>query len=229
MDSRKKGALVTFLVLALAALTIATSAYGQTTSALSATPAAAGAAGNRTLGLMLGVHSVGAQGVTLSGAEFDQPYKLNSGFGAGVTIGYGFNRTFSSYVSFDVAKQRTHEDEAIEGTYGLGHLEFGVRANLPLGLVSTVPYVTGSIGRRGLAAKATDYETGETSDVAFHGRMIGLGAGIEHFISRNMSLDGGVQLAFGKFDHLTQDGEDYDLALDGTRSVRLRIGVTWRP
>lgn len=230
MDSRKKGALVTLFVLALAALTIATSARAQTTSTRRAAPAAAsGVAGERTLGLMLGVHTVGAQGITLAGEEFDNGYNMNSGFGAGLTVGYGFNRTFSSFVSFDVAKVKTDENEAIEGTYGLGHLEFAVRANLPLGMASTVPYVTGSIGRRGLAAKATDYESGETSDVAFHGRMLGFGAGIEHFISRNMSLDGGVQVSLGKFDHLTQDGEDFDLTLDGTTSVRLRIGVTWRP
>jgi len=215
MVSRMKGATLTSLALALATLTLNLTAEAQQSP-------------NARTGLMLGVHTVGSQGVTLEGEEFDQPYQLDSGFGAGVTLGYAFNRTFSSFVSFDVAKQKTKENEAIEGSYGLGHLEFGVRANLPLG-TKAVPYVTGSMGRRALAAKTTDYETGETGDVAFHGRMIGVGGGIELFFSPNLSIDGGVQLSLGKFDHLTQDGEDYDLALNATKNVRLRLGVTWHP
>ncbi len=83
---------------------------------------------NERTGLMLGVHSIAAPGVTLTGADFGNGYGTSFGAGAGVMIGYAFNRTLSSFVSFDVARQKTAPNEADEGTFGLGHLEFGVRA-----------------------------------------------------------------------------------------------------
>lgn len=216
MYSRQQGAALKALVVVLAALTLSQTVQAQESPYLRS-------------GLMIGLHSVGAQGIKLAGEDFNEPYELGSGFGAGVTLGYAINRTISSFVSFDVAKVKSAPDEVNEGTYGLGHIEFGVRANLPLGVTKTVPYVTGSVGRRGLAAKVTNYDTGETNDVAFHGRVMGVGGGIEHFFSPKLSLDAGVQLSFGKFDHLTYDGEDNDLVLDGTTSMRVRLGFTWRP
>jgi Outer membrane protein beta-barrel domain len=216
MYSRMNGATTKAIALALTTFVVSATADAQRSP-------------NERTGLMLGVHSVGAQGITLAGEDFDEPYQLNAGFGAGVTLGYAVNRTFSSFVSFDVAKQSANSEESNQGTFGLGHLEFGVRANLPLGLAKTVPYVTGSVGRRGLAAKATNLDTGDSFDIGFHGRIYGVGAGVEHSISPSLSLDGGVQLAFGKFDHVTDDGEESDIALNSTKSIRVRLGLTWRP
>ncbi len=233
MDSRTKGkGLTILLVLALAAVTIATSARAQTTTGRRADvvtkSGATGASSDRTLGLMLGVHTVGAQGLTLTSEDFGSPLETNNGAGAGVMIGYGFNRTFSSFVSLDVAKQRTGADIDPAGTFGLVHLEIGARAYLPLG-TNTLPYVVGSFGQRGLGAKVTDVDSGESADVAIHGKMFGLGAGLEHFFSPNMSLDAGVHLGFGAFDRITVDGDEESLSASGTTSLRLRIGVTWRP
>lgn len=184
----------------------------------------------RTQGFMLGVHTIAAPGVKLTSAEYEPGYSSGFGLGAGVMAGYGFNRIFSSFVSFDVARQGAHGD--ISGTFGLGHLEIGLRANLPnvsLGSPNTLPYLVGSFGRRALGARVTDLETDESGDIAFHGGMLGLGAGFEHFISPNMSFDAGVHLGFGTFDRLTVDGEDFDFGANETTSMRLRFGVTWRP
>ncbi len=231
MGSRMNAA--TFMVLTLAAtLVVSASAHGQTSTTRrgKTTQARRAMPNERTLGLMLGVHSIAAPGITLTSAEYDPGYRTNFGLGAGVMLGYGFNRTFSSYVSLDVAKQGSNQ--AVEGTFGLGHFEIGVRANLhnvSLGSRNTLPYVLGSFGRRALGARVYDEENEESSDIAFRGAVFGLGAGVEHFFKPNMSFDAGVHLGFGTFDHFTVDNETLDYGAQGTTSMRLRLGVTWRP
>ncbi len=183
----------------------------------------------RTKGLMLGVHTVAARGLTLSGGAWETPLGTNFGMGAGAMIGYGFNRTVSSYVALDIAKQSANRNGDVAGnSFGLGHLEIGARTNLPVAWPNTVPYVNGSIGRRALGARAVD-DDGDIGDLSIHGRMVGLGVGIEHFLSPTLSFDGGVQLAFGKLDNLELAGHHRDIPVQGTTSTRLRLGITWRP
>jgi hypothetical protein len=184
----------------------------------------------RTQGFMLGVHTVAAKGITLLSEEFAPGYGTSLGVGAGLTLGYGFNRRISSYVSFDVAKQTSNL--AVEGTYGLSHLELGVRANFPdvaLGWRNTIPYLSGSIGRRALGARVYDVDSEEEGEIAFHGNMLGLGIGLEHFFSPTMSFDAGLQLGLGTFDQFTVDNESMDYGGTGVTTVRMRVGLTWRP
>jgi hypothetical protein len=178
---------------------------------------------------VLGVYTLGAPGLTLSGADIDDgPFKTNFGPGAGVMVGYGFNRTFSGYASVDVAKQNANDPD-IGGSFGLRHIELGARANLPYGSAVTVPYLTASYGRRSLGAHVTDDFEDAEYDMRLSGGMFGIGGGVEHVISPTLAVDGGLSLGFGSFSHADIDGESGPFAVNGTTSVRLRIGMTWRP
>ena len=214
-----------------ATLVMSSAAEGQKSTPRRSTSAQTRKAPNaRTQGFMLGVHTIAAKGITLLSEEFAPGYGTNLGVGAGLTLGYGFNRRISSYVSFDVAKQTSNM--AVEGTYGLSHLELGVRANFPdvaLGWRNTVPYLSGSIGRRALGARVIDVDAEEGGDIAFHGNMVGLGIGLEHFFSPTMSFDAGLQLGLGTFDQFTVDNESMDFGGTGVTTVRMRVGLTWRP
>jgi len=236
MHSRMNRATVGLIALA-ATLALTTTAYAQesrgprargtaTTNKRQASP------NTRTLGFMLGVHTIGVGGITLGGGAFEEPFQTTFGMGAGFMLGYGFNRTFSSYVSLDVAKQNASSAEGTTGSFGLGHMEIGARANLPVSgpqWRNTVPYVSASFGRRRVGARAVDDE-GDQADLAFWGNMLGLGAGLEHFFSPTLSFDGGVQLGFGKFDHIKVDQREENLqGVTGSTSMRLRLGMTWRP
>jgi hypothetical protein len=184
--------------------------------------------GRRT-GFVLGVYTMAAPGLTLSGADIDDgPFKTNFGPGGGVMIGYGFNRTFSGYASVDVAKQSA-SDPDIGGSFGLRHIELGARANLPYGSRTTVPYLTASYGRRSLGARVTDDFEGTEYDMRLSGGMFGVGGGVEHVISPTLAVDGGLSLGFGSFSHADIDGASGPFAVNGTTSVRLKIGMTWRP
>ena len=216
----------------LAALTTAGVAPAQAPTGHGTSPASKTAKvtkESRPSGLMLGVHSVGIPGLAISGGEAqDDVINTAFGAGAGVTLGWGFTSTLAAFTRLDLAKQKTAGSNLQDGSWGLVHLELGARANLPLGSVATVPYVTASFGGRALASTAT-LEDGETTDVSLSGHYFGFGAGIEHAFSRSMAVDGGVDLDFGKFSHLRFGGEEADGDVNPTKSIRLRLGVTWRP
>ena len=184
---------------------------------------------DRPSGFMLNVHSVGVPGLEIGGGEGQNgTFNTSFGAGAGVTLGWGFNSIFSAFTSVDLAKQNTAPTDTPQGSWGLGHLELGARANLPLGSVATIPYVTASYGGRSLAAQAT-FEDGEKEDVSLSGHYFGLGGGVEHAFSRTMAVDAGVDVGFGKFSHVKVAGDETTESVNATRSIRMRLGVTWRP
>jgi hypothetical protein len=182
----------------------------------------------RTKGFVLGVHTIGATGLTLSGNGMEGDALTTSfGAGAGLMLGYGFTKSITGYASFDVAKQGPGNGE-FEGNLGLSHVQIGARAYLPLGLGATMPYLTGSFGRRALAAKVSDDFNG-TYDMSFSGTAFGLGGGFERAISPTMAFDGGVEATFGRFSHAEIADFGGSIDLNGTTSIRLKAGMTWRP
>jgi opacity protein-like surface antigen len=184
---------------------------------------------SRTKGFVLGVHSIGAPGVSITGDDIDGEFKTDLGMGAGVMLGYGFSRTITAYASLDIAKQRFANTDYADATFGLSHIEAGVRANVPLGTAVTVPYVSASIGRRSLGARVYDTVLEREYDMTISGTSYGVGAGVEHFFSPTMALDLGVSANFGRFDHYDADGEKATGDVNGSRTIRMRIGVNWRP
>jgi outer membrane protein with beta-barrel domain len=222
--------------LVLAATTIAST---RAASAQSARGGGAGSAsGSRsfgkttdardlTTGITVGVYSLAAPGLSISGPDFDGTFSTKLGEGGGLMAAYGFNRTFSAYASLDLAKQATTEHTVPHGTFGLAHFEIGARANIPTGSARTVPYVSASVGNRALAARVTEDDI--TSDLTMSGHVYVLGAGFEHFMSAHTSLDAGVELANGAFKHFEDFGGPYDMNLNSSTSLRLRVGVNWRP
>jgi hypothetical protein len=219
----------------LTTITVPATARAQSTTA-SARPSSTGlrpkgaqsTSSDRMRGFMLGVHSIAAPGLTLSGGEIGGEFITKFGAGAGVTVGYGITQRFSAFASLDVAKQNTAPDVEPAGSWGLSHFEVGGRANITLGASSNVPYLTASVGRRAMAARSTN-EDGEEFDTAITGPMIGVGAGVEHFFSRSMALDAGVGVGYGTFNHFKAGEEEYDPKANPTTSIRLRLGVNWRP
>jgi hypothetical protein len=184
---------------------------------------------SRTKGLVLGVHSIAAPGVSITGNDIDGEFKTNFGMGAGVTLGYGFTRTLTAFASLDVAKQKFANTDYDNATFGLGHLEAGLRANMPLGSPATIPYLSASVGRRGVGAHVYDTVAEEEYDMSLSGMTYGIGAGVERFFSPTMALDLGVSANFGKFDKFKSDNESATAEVNGSRTIRLRVGVNWRP
>jgi opacity protein-like surface antigen len=191
-------------------------------------PVADVTANDRPTGFMLGIHSVGVTGLEIGGGDSQNgAFNTTFGAGAGLTLGWAFNRTFSLYSSIDVAKQKTAPSDTPDGSWGLVHMAIGGRANLPLG-GSTMPYITAGLGGRALAAKAT-FEEGPTVNASISGKFLSVGGGIERPLSRSVALDGGVDVAFGRFSHFKAGDDEWDENVNLTKSIRMRLGITWRP
>lgn len=206
----------------LAVLVLTSAADAQRRSGPSA-PAAAAAP---KPGFLFGVYLQGAPGVAITSEDVE--FNTTFGPGAGLMAGYAFNRTFSGYVSLDVAKQGSGIS-FIEGSFGLSHIEIGARANIPTPDPLLRPYVTASIGRRSLGARVTNTDEHETFNWSIAGSMLAVGGGFERRLSPTMSLDGGLTLGFGAFNQINDDGERWTTSSSGSTSVRLRFGVVWRP
>jgi hypothetical protein len=178
-------------------------------------------------GFVLGVYTIGAPGVTVGGQDLEGAIATSFGVGAGVMVGYDFNKRFSAYASGDLAKQDANG--TFSGSFGLRHLEIGGRANIPYGSETTVPYVSASIGRRAMGARVVDHTDDSEYDLTVSGGMVGIGGGVQHAFSPTLSMDSGLELGFGRFGHYNSDGEQGSLDVNGSTSIRLRVGVIWRP
>lgn len=178
---------------------------------------------------VFGIHTVAAPGVTVTGPDIDGGFSTQLGMGVGVMAGYELRPNLTGFVSLDLAKQGTGPDITPAGTFGLAHYEFGARLRLQPTNATMRPYVTGTIGQRALGARVTDLDTGESITVALGGRMVSFGGGVERALSPKLALDGGAEIAFGKFDRLTWDDDTYVGQVNGSTSIRLRGGLTWRP
>lgn len=232
MNRIMKGiALAAAVAMAIAAH--ATMAEAQRTSTarrpLAKKPARVEVVDGRRTGFVLGVYSMAAPGVTITGPDIDGgPFKTGFGPGAGFLVGYGFNRTFTGFAAIDLAKQSAPSDYG-GGSFGLSHMEVGARANLPFGDGATVPYLSASVGRRGLGARVNDQLDGSTYTMKLSGGMFGVGGGVEHVISPTLAVDGGLTIGFGRFGQQNVDGQSESLNVNGSTTTRLRFGMTWRP
>jgi hypothetical protein len=224
--------------IAAAALAIIAAAVGTQTATAqstkvwkaSASPATKPVeAGDLTRGLTLGAYALAAGGVQVTGPDINGDFSTTLGEGLGVTVGYGFNRIFSAFASLDLAKQATAQDIYPAGTYGLVHFEIGGRANIPIGSPKAIPYVSASVGNRALAARITDLDTGRQFDDAMSGTMYAFGGGLQYFLSPRLSLDGGVELGMGSFDHAKTPDGDHQIQVNSSSTSRLRFGVNWHP
>ncbi|MFN8572171.1 MAG: hypothetical protein U0132_08945 [Gemmatimonadaceae bacterium] len=179
-------------------------------------------------GFMLGVHTIAAPGVSITPVDADESLKTNFGSGLGVMVGYGINSRLTVFSSLDLAKQGSNADDGA-GTFGLVHFEVGARANFSSGTSRTVPYVSGSVGRRAVGARVTAEELGDSFDLSFSGPMFAFGGGLQHYFRPNLAWDGGVEFAMGKMGHVTAGTESHDIPMNGTSSLRMHAGVTWHP
>lgn len=212
-------------VLALAA-TLAVPADGQTPRGQRRASQPVGA--QRTTGLIVGVHTVAAPGVAISGEDVRDDFHTELGGGIGAMVGYEFSPRITAYASIDVAKQGSGMPD-LQGSFGLLHLEIGARATLPMANRTTIPYVTAAIGRRALGAHIVDIGNDEEYDATFSGTMLAVGGGVERQLSPTMALDGGISVGVGSFSTMDIDGDEQSIAVTRSNSVRLRVGVVWRP
>lgn len=213
----------------VAVLVAAPDAGAQRTTTTTKAAAKAPTSKERTNKWVFGAHSIATPGVSITGPDFEEwPFSTTMGGGLGIMAGYELNRAVTAFASLDVAKQNSGVSW-MQGSFGLVHAELGVRANLSQTNAQTKPYLLAAIGKRAIGARITDFDDDEVYDLAFSGTMLSFGGGLQYLLSPKLSLDGGVELGLGAFDHYDADGDIGSISANASTTIRVRAGVVWRP
>ena len=211
----------------IAALTLAALAGG----AMGAHPLAAQSRHSQSAhalgtGFMLGASGIFAPGLTIKGQDVETDIVTNSGAGAGIQLGYGFNRQFLLVTTLDAARQGSGI-QGITGNFGLVTLEVGARVSFPSASSRMTPYVLGAVGARALGAKVKG--DGDQIEFSFSGGVVDVGGGLQYALSPRLALDSELRVGFGKFGQYEEDHDKQSITVDNSRSTRVRVGFSWYP
>ncbi|MGE0158518.1 MAG: outer membrane beta-barrel protein [Gemmatimonadales bacterium] len=176
-----------------------------------------------TRGFNLGLH--------LSGQSLDveNDDENRSAGGAGLLIGYGFNRTIQLFLQLD-AGQFDVENADVEGEWTMGHADLGVRFHFANSLRSWVPYLQAALSGRAVGVKdGVINQTTQADEITLTGGALSLGGGILFYFNETFALDLQLIGSAGTFTELSADNVTVsDLDIDAS-SGRLNIGVSWWP
>lgn len=165
-------------------------------------------------GLFIGL---GAEGDGLKGTAAGSP--TESGSGAGLVLGYGFNRRWALYGDFSGAVMNATGG----GTYQLAHADVGIRAHFRSGHM-LVPFLELGADGRGISAIA--------NGATVNGTGVGgsIGAGLNTYLTRSVALSSAVTWSGGTFNNFRVDSLSVvNGASVDAMTARLHLGLVWFP
>ncbi|HEX6694162.1 MAG TPA: outer membrane beta-barrel protein [Longimicrobiales bacterium] len=202
------------LALRAAAILIAGAA-----AVLTAAPAAAQK--STTRGFTLGAH---LQGASLKVEDGDR----SSGGGAGLRVGYGFNRNFALYLEAD-GTQFDVENSDFGGEWSMGHADLGVRYSFANSLRRWVPFLEAAVGGRAVRLEDATVDGDSVGELDFSGGALSVGGGIGYFLSEKLALETLVKFSGGTFEQIDIGNVSVtDLDIDAS-SFRFKVGIAWWP
>jgi hypothetical protein len=188
-------------------------------ASMAATPAAAQR--STTRGFNIGAH---LQAASLK-VEDDEP---SGGGGAGIRVGYGFNRTLTGYVELDGITFDVENPE-LEGEWTMGQVDFGLRYNFANSQRRLIPFLDAAIGGRAVSVEDATSEGEDAGKVTFSGGAFSLGGGVSFFTSEKFAVETLVKFTGGKFEQIdVGDVSVRNLDIDAS-SFRFKLGVSWWP
>jgi Outer membrane protein beta-barrel domain len=173
-------------------------------------------------GLMLNVHTYAMPGFGIKGDDVAGEISTSSGPGVGARIGWGITPQWMVFVGADIA--RLGAGNGLDGHWGFGLIELGGRMSFPSAKSALTPYVTASVGYRGIGA-----EVDNAGDVSFDGMTLGAGGGLQYQLSPTLALDGNLSFGYGKFGSYEDPIQTADLDVDNTLTTQVRLGVNFYP
>ena len=176
-----------------------------------------------TRGFLVGAHLGGAS-LSVEGSE------RSNGGGGGIEVGYGLNRNFTVFLQLDGASIDVRNQDDVEGTWAIGHVDLGTRFHFANSLRSWVPYLQAAFSARAVQVTGLPPESALGGDeVEFPGGAFTFGGGVMLYVGQTFAFDLGLLFSGGEFTDIrvgqtTQGGLDVDAS-----SSRFNLGVAWWP
>ena len=199
-----------------------------TTAAMSLTLALLGAPHrlvaqeSTTRGFNVGLHISGAS------LKVEDGDRHNAG-GAGIMVGYGFNRTIQVFFAADGAEFDV-DDAEVQGTWTMAHADLGVRFHFANSLRRWVPYLQAALGGRVVSVSNAEVnQQTQSENVSMSGGSFTVGGGILVYFNQTLAAD--VQLVWSDGEFTTIEAGNVSLSgfdLDA-QSSRLNVGISWWP
>ena len=174
-----------------------------------------------TRGFTLGAH---LQGASLT-VEDEDPA---GGGGAGLRVGYGFNRNFTGYIeadgiAFDV------ENPDFGGEWTMGHLDLGLRYSFANSLRRWVPFLEAAASGRTVRLEDATVEGDSIGTLTFSGGALSIGGGVGFFVSEKLAVETLVKFSGGTFEQIDVGSVSVnDLDIEAS-SFRFKVGLAWWP
>jgi len=174
-----------------------------------------------TRGWVLGAH---LQGGSLT-VNNDDP---RGGGGLGVRAGYGVNRYFTPYLEAD-AIQFDVPNPDLGGTWGMTHLDVGLRYNFANSLRRWVPFLETALGVRAVIVDDGTSNGTDVGRVTFSGGAFSLGGGVGYYVKQHVAIETVFKFTGGKFENVDVGNVTVrNLDIDAS-STRVKFGVEWWP
>jgi hypothetical protein len=174
-----------------------------------------------TRGFTVGAH---LQGASLQ-VEDDDPA---GGGGAGLRVGYGFNRNFAGYIEADgIAFDVDNPD--FGGEWSMAHVDLGLRYSFANSLRRWIPFIEGAIGARAVRLDNATVDSAAVDELNFSGGALSIGGGLGFFVSEKLAIETLVKFSGGTFEQIDVGNVSVnDLDIEAS-SFRFKIGLAWWP
>ncbi len=175
-----------------------------------------------TRGFNVGAH-LSAASLSVEGEE------RNEAGGGGISVGYGFNRSFSLFLQLDGAQFNDQSTADLEGDWTLGHVDLGVRYSFANSLRRWVPYVQAALDLRAVTISDPVVDGTDREEAELTGSGLTLGGGLAYHLTEAFALDLQLLWTAGEFntlrvENVSVSGFDVDAS-----SGRFNLGVSWWP
>jgi hypothetical protein len=174
-----------------------------------------------TRGWVLGAH---LQGGSLT-VDNDDPA---GGGGLGVRAGYGLNRHFTPYLEADAIQFDVSNTE-LGGTWGMTHLDLGVRYNFANSLRRWVPFLETALGVRAVIVDDGTANGTNVGRVTFSGGAFSLGGGVGYYVKQHFAIETLIKFTGGTFENVDVGNVTVRNLDIEAESTRLKFGVAWWP
>ena len=172
-------------------------------------------------GFFLGAHLLGG---SIKSNEPDSDAETMNGGGAGMQLGYGFNKNWAMFGDFTATAMNPEQGDS----YGLGHFDLGMRYHFTSPSRSLVPFLDAAFTGRAAVQENVDMG-GETGDLSLSGTGFSFGGGLQYFVNPVLALNSSLRFTVGQFDRAQFDNVSVDdLNIDAT-TTRLNLGIVWYP